>query len=173
LAVWNANKAESKGAEFDLNSSLLFPGLSIAVSGSYADAKFTEDYFIPADIYGDISGRAGQQLPGSPKVSAAATINYQRSLLPGYDLIVSLNDTYRGAMYLSTFPLIGQTSPLRISGMDIANVSASITHQSWRLGAYVTNVADKRTVQSPPAELNQVGNLTNDYVINPARQIGL
>jgi hypothetical protein len=46
FAVWNAKKAESKGVEFDLNTPLWVPGLSIDVSGAYANATFTEDYTI-------------------------------------------------------------------------------------------------------------------------------
>jgi len=172
LAVWNANKAESKGAELDLNIPLLRRGLSLTVGGSYADAKFTEDYLIPADAYGDIKGKAGQQLPGSAKISAAATLNYERNLAPGYDLAVSLNDTYRGPMVLTTFAGIGGP-PKPVSGMDIANLSASISHQSWRLGAYVTNITDKRAILAPAQGLGQVDNLASVDTFNPPREIAL
>jgi len=170
LAVWNAKKAESKGFEFDLTSPLFLSGLSITAGSAYTDAKFTESYSIPADISGNVEGQAGQQLPGSPKVSAAVTINYERNLAPDYHLTVSLNDTYRTAMYLSTFPIVGQTAPLHISALDIANLSASVSHQSWRLGVYVTNVADKRVVLAPGSALTE---LYNDPLINQPREIAV
>jgi len=118
---------------------------------------------------------AGQQLPGSAKVSAAATINYDRNLAPSYKLTVSLNDTYRSSMYLSTFPYYGSTAPLRVSGMNIANASASVSHGSWRVGVYVTNVTDKRVILAPgvlgpPAYVNY---LSSENTINLPREIAV
>jgi outer membrane receptor protein involved in Fe transport len=173
-AVWNANKARSTGAELDISSPLPLPGLSISAGGSYANARLTEDYVIAADHIGNIVGRAGQQLPGSPKVSAAVTINYKRKLGPGYDLTVSLNDTYRSGMYLSLPTSTSGSSEFgssaRITGMNIANVSASVNHGSWSCGAYVTNLANKRVVLSPPS-LPVAGSLTNNYFINQPREV--
>ena len=179
LAVWNANRAQSKGFEFDVNSRLFLPGLSITMGGSYTDAKLTENYSYAANngagviVPGAITGTAGQQLPGSSKVNAVATLNYEHVLVPGYNLTLSLNDTYRNGMYLSTFslPVYGQTAPSHISGMNLANLSASVTHLSWRAGVYVTNLADKRVILEPPYEPNQLGNLTDESVINQPREI--
>ena len=42
FAVWNAKAAESKGFEFDLNTPLGLPGLSLMASGTYAEATLTE-----------------------------------------------------------------------------------------------------------------------------------
>jgi iron complex outermembrane recepter protein len=173
IGVWNGNKAQSKGIEFDLTSPLFLSGLTITVGGAYTDAEFTKNYFYAADIYGDISGKAGQQLPGSAKVNAAATVSYDRNLLPGYELTVSLNDTYRSAEYLSTFPVFGQSTAEQISGMTIANAWVSVTHMSWRLSAYVTNLTDKRVILAPPSFPNQLDNLTNSFTINQPREIGL
>ena len=175
FAVWNGNKAQSKGLEFDLNSPLFLPGLTVTISGAYADATFTKSYLITDGIFGNISAAAGQQLPGSPKTSSAATINYERKLASGYDLTASLNDTYRSAMYLSTFPigLVGQTSASQVPGMNIVNLSASVNHQSWHLGLYVTNVADKRAILSPGTLQPQINNLTYANAINRPRESAL
>ena len=164
--VWNANKARSRGAEFDLNTPLLLPGLSLKAGGSYVDAKFTQDYFITAGI----SGTAGQQLPGTPKVNAAATINYDRNILPGYDMTVSLNDTYRSTVQLQSF-----VGAVPVSGMNIVNLSASVAHKSWRLGAYVTNVADRQVVLVPGynPRKQSVEFLPDQTVVNPPREIAL
>jgi iron complex outermembrane recepter protein len=176
VGVWNATKARSRGFESDLTSPLVLPGLTITASAAYAVAEFTENYFYAADAFGNIFGRAGQQLPGSAKDSAAATINYDRNVAPGYDLTISLNDTYRSGMYLSTFPYYGSLSPLHVSGMNIANASASVSHGSWRLGAYVTNVTDKRVILSPgvlgppQAYVNYLG---TENTINLPREINV
>jgi len=172
FAVWNANKAQSKGIEFDLTSPLFLPGLTLTAGGAYTNAKFTENYRIAADSGGDITGDAGQQLPGSPKFSAAATLTYERTLIPGYDLTMSLNEAYRSGMSLSTFPVFGQPVP-HASGMNIVNLSTSVGHQPWRVGVYVTNLADKQVILAPPSFPNLLGNLTNRYVINQPREIAV
>jgi len=174
VGVWNAAKARSRGFESDLTSPLILPGLTITASAAYADAEFTKNYFYAADAFGNIFGKAGQQLPGSAKDSAAATINYDRDVAPGYGLTVSLNDTYRSGMYLSTFPYYGSTSPLHVSGMNIANASASVSHGPWRLGAYVTNVMDKRAILAPGAlgpPQAYVNYLSSENTINLPREI--
>jgi iron complex outermembrane recepter protein len=171
-AVWNANRAESKGVEFDISTSLFVPGLSMSLSGAYAHAIFTRDYFIAADLYGQIVGKAGEQLPGSPKSSAAATMAYERILAPSYDLNVSLNDTYRSAVTISTFPGIGGVTP-SAPGMNLANFSASVDHRSWRLGVYVTNITDKLAIQTPTGSKITANGLGNSVVINQPREIVL
>jgi iron complex outermembrane recepter protein len=175
LAVWNATHARSRGFELDFSSPLFVPGLSIVLGGSYAQAKFTENYSYAADAFGDVVGTAGQQLPGSPKISGVATLNYDRILLPGYNLRLSLNDTYRSDMWLGTYPaaILGQTAPLHAPGMDLGNLSATVSHAAWRLGVYVTNITDRRVVQAPPEEPNRVGGLTNLATINEPRTIQL
>jgi hypothetical protein len=39
--------------------------------------------------------------------------------------------------------------------------------------AYVTNLLDKQEYLAPPTQLNQLDNLTNDYVVNRPREVGL
>jgi hypothetical protein len=171
VGVWNAAKARSTGAEFDVTSPLYFTGLSLKASAAYTDARFTEDYFYAADAFGNITGKAGQQLPGSSKVSAAATLNYDWSFAANDKLSVSLNDTYRSAMLLSTFPILGQTNALATSGMNIVNTSAAVTHGPWLGGLYVTNLADKRVVLSPGTLTPSINNLGTEDVINQPRMI--
>ena len=172
IGVWNAKKARSRGAEFDLTTPLFLPGLSITAGGAYVDATFTEDYSYTADVFGNISGSAGQQLPGSTKASAAATINYAHNIAPGYALAVALNDTYRSAMPLTTFATIGAPAT-EVSGMSIVNASAAVSHASWRLGAYVTNLANKRVILSPGESIPLVKNLNYYEIVNRPREIDL
>ena len=173
VAVWNATKAKSTGVEFDITSPLFFPGLSIKASGAYTNARFTEDYFYVADAFGDISGKAGQQLPGSSKVSAAATLAYERRFNQSDKLSLSLNDTYHSAMPLSTFPILGETGVLTTAGMNIINASAAITHGAWLGGLYVTNLTDKRLILTPGTLTPSLGNLGTEETINQPRAISL
>ena len=173
IGVWNAAKARSTGAELDVVSPLYFPGLSIKGSAAYTDARFTEDYSYVADIFGNITGKAGQQLPGSSKVSAAATLTYDWKFVASDKLSLSLNDTYRSVMPLTTFPVLGQTNVITAAGMNIVNASAAVTHGPWLGGVYVTNLADKRVVLSPGVLGPAVSNLNTEDVINQPRAISL
>jgi outer membrane receptor protein involved in Fe transport len=180
-AVWNAKKARSTGVEFDLNIPAALPGLTLTLGGAYANARFTEDYSFPnIDVGGSIYGNAGDQLPGSAKTSAAATVTYERSLMSDYILTISANDTYRSAVYLSNFPLLGEGHGESIPGMNLVNLSASVSRAAWRLGVYVTNVLDKQAIQSPGATSSSTPGVDNDYVllgsdtiINQPREVAL
>ncbi len=66
FAVWNAKEAESKGIELDISSPLPLDGLSIMLSGAYADATFSEDYRI-ASTFGDIIGLKVNSCPAVPR----------------------------------------------------------------------------------------------------------
>jgi iron complex outermembrane receptor protein len=171
FAVWNGKKAQSKGVEFDLNTPLGLPGLSIDVSAAYVDATYSEDYTI-SDSFGDIVGKAGQQLPGSPKVTAAATLNYERNLTPGYHLTVSLNETYSGKEWLSTFPVLGE-APQQSEAVQLVNLSASVRHQAWRVGLYATNLLDRRVILVPGLPDPSTNGLDQSDVINQPREIFL
>jgi len=174
LAVYNGNTARSRGFEFESSGPLVVPGLAYSVGVAYADAKLTSDFALPANdgsgtiVPGLVTGTAGQQLPGSPKVSAAATVVYDRNLVSGYDLSLSLNETYRSQvpLFLSAVP---QVSP----AFGLLNFSATVTHKPWRLLGYVTNLADKRALLAPPATPGRLDNLSNNYIINRPRETGL
>jgi outer membrane receptor protein involved in Fe transport len=174
-AVWNGNRAESKGFEFDLSGPLFLPGLTYLIGGAYSDAKLTENYSLPAGngagqvVPGLITGTAGSQLPGSPKRSAAATVTYATKLTAGYGFAVSLNGTYKGPAPFEI--LIPGTTPSESSSVELVNFSASLTHQGWNLGAYATNLLDKRALLVPAS--GPTGNLFNNSTINRPREIGL
>jgi iron complex outermembrane receptor protein len=180
LAVYNANTAVSKG--FEIQSSgiipLPIPGFSYNVSVAYADATLTSAFSLPANEGGvitanGISGKAGQQLPGSPKMSTSANIQYFRPLAPDYDLTVSLNGTYRSPVTLGLANSLGTTTVEKSSNYQIFNMLAAVDHKSWRITAYVKNLLDTQDVLAPPTQPNQLDNLTDDYVVNPPREVGV
>ena len=144
FAVWNAKAAVSKGFEYELNVPLGVPGLRLATSGTYANARLTEDYSYP-DIRGDIVGKAGQQLPGSPKVSVAATLLYGHALGSKSNLLFTLNDTYTSEVVTSVFAVLG-IAPTTIPSINLVNASASFSHDNWRVGLYSTNLLNKRVI---------------------------
>src|ERR1700722_16360494 len=179
LAVYNGNTAESKGFEFESTGPLFLPRLSYSVGFAYADAKLTSNFALPANngtgtiVPGLLSGTAGEQLPGSPKTSASAGLIYDMTPLPGYDLSLSATGVYRSAVALQVAPTLGSTTVQHSSSYETMNLAAALSRESWRFTLYVTNVFDKEEILAPPSQPNQVDNLTNDYLVNPPREIGV
>lgn len=179
LAVYNGNTAESKGFELESTGPLFLPGLAYSIGVSYADAKLTSDFSLPANdgtgviVPGLISGKAGQQLPGSPKTSVTAALDYQRLIVPGYSLSLSLNGSYHSVVKLGLAAAESNTPVQQSSTYLITNFSAAVTHDSWRATLIVTNLADKQEILVPPFNPNAFDYLTNDYIVNQPRMIGV
>jgi len=182
LAVYNANTAVSKGFEFETSGPLVLQGLGYAVGFAYADAKLTSDFSLPADngtgtiIPGLLSGKAGQQMPGSPKTSVTAALLYNTLITQGYDLTLSLNGVYRTAVKMQLAPTLGASSVQQSSSYGIMNFSAAVNHKPWTFTGYVTNLLDKQEVLVPPSQISPADNfdkLADDYVVNPPREIGI
>ena len=179
LAVYNADTAESKGFEMESSGPLFLHGLAYNVGVSYADAKLTSDFSLPADngtgviVPGLISGKSGEQLPGSPKTSISAALNYDRLLTPGYVLSLSLNGSYHSVIKLGLTNALGTTTVQESSTYLVMNTSASLSHDPWQATLYMTNLADKREILAPPTQVNEFDNLTDDYLVNMPRVIGV
>jgi iron complex outermembrane receptor protein len=180
LAVYNGNTAESKGFELEVSGPLFLPGLTYMLGGAYTDAKLTSGFSYPANngqdtgtiVPGLVTGTAGQQMPGSPKLALSGSIVYKRTLLPGYNWDVSMNSTYSSVvpLYLSTTQSQYKTPPF-----GLVNLDTNIRHNGWRVGAYVKNLADRRVNMVPsvvdPILIDQA--LATTELINPPREIGL
>ncbi|MGH8228897.1 MAG: TonB-dependent receptor [Steroidobacteraceae bacterium] len=179
LAVYNADTAESKGFELQSSGPLVVHGLSYNVGVSYADAKLTSDFSLPANdgtgtiVPGLISGKSGEQLPGSPKTTITAALDYDRMLASGYGLSLSLNGSYHGAVELGLTNAEGTTTIPQSSSYLVMNASVTLSRDPWQGTLYVTNIADKREILSPPTLVGALDNLTDDYVVNPPRVIGV
>lgn len=171
FAVWNADEATSEGAELDINAPFGDSGLSLALSGAYSDATFSKDYLVPS-TFGDIVGFKGQQLPGSPKVSGAATLNYERDVGANYRLAMSLNGTYRDEVVLSNFGILGQ-APLTAEELTVFNASVALSRDAWLFGVYATNLANERALLSPGNPDPSTSNLSTASLINAPREISL
>ncbi len=181
LAVYNGSTAESKGFELESSGPLFVPNLAYSVGFAYADAHLTSDFSLPANngaqtgtiVPGLIHGSAGEQMPGSPKTSASLGLIYDMNLSPGYDLAWAANGVYRSSVPLQLTPTLGVTTVQRSSSYEIMNLSVALLHKPWRTTLYITNVLDKQNILVPPTQFNELGKLTNDYVVNPPREIGL
>ncbi len=176
LAVFNGNTAQSKGVEFQSAGPLFVPGLTYNFGVSYADAKLTSNFSLPANngagviVPGLITGEAGDRLPGSPRTSITAALNYQHVLTPGYMLALSVNGSYHSSIRMG-LPT-GNVPAQRSSSYLVMNMSASISHDPMRYTLYVTNLLDKEELLVPPPLPNAFDNLTNDTIVNQPRMIG-
>jgi iron complex outermembrane recepter protein len=179
LAVYNGNTAESKGFELMSGGPLFVPHLSYAVGISYADAKLTSDFSLPANnglgviTPGELTGKAGEQLPGSPKTSVDATVTYDMIVEPGYELTLAANANYRSPMKFALAPTLGSSTVSQNTSYQTVNLSATLNHQAWRTIAYVKNLLDREEVLVPPPQPNELNNLTNDVIVNRPREIGV
>jgi outer membrane receptor protein involved in Fe transport len=181
LAVYNANTAESKGVEFESSGPLFLPRLAYSIGFAYADAHLTSNFSLPANngaqngtiVPGLITGTSGEQMPGSPKTSASAALIYDSNLSPGYNLDFNLNGVYRSAVPLQLTPTLGVTTVQHSSIYDIVNLSVALIHKPWRASFYVTNLFDHQSILVSPTQFNELDKLTNDYVVDPPREIGV
>jgi iron complex outermembrane recepter protein len=181
LAVYNANTAESRGVELESTGPLFLPQLTYSVSFAYADAHLTSDFSLPANdgtqtgtiVPGLIHGTNGQQMPGSPKTSASLAIDYDVPLSAGYDLTLAANGAYRSKVPMQLSPTLGVTTVQYSSSYEIMNLSAALSHQRWRGTLYINNLADRQNILVPPTQFNELGKLTNDYIVSPPREVGV
>jgi iron complex outermembrane receptor protein len=181
LAVYNANTAESRGFEIESSGPLFVPQLTYTVSFAYADAHLTSDFSLPANdgsqtgtiVPGLIHGTNGEQMPGSPKESGSLAINYQVPLSTGYELLLNANGVYRSRVPMQLSPTLGVTTVQYSSTYETMNLSGALMHQKWRGTLYITNVFDKQNILVPPTQFNELGKLTNDYIVSPPREVGL
>jgi iron complex outermembrane recepter protein len=179
LAVYNANTAASKGFELEASGPLFLPSLSYNVGYSYADATLTSDFSLPANdglgtiVPGLLAGHSGAQLPGSPKNSVSGSILYDVNLTPEYLLTFVVNGVYRSAVALQVAPVVGSSTIQHSSSYQILNLNLALTHERWRATFYATNVLDKQEILAQPSQPNQVNNLTNDYLVNTPRTVGI
>jgi iron complex outermembrane recepter protein len=184
LAVYNANSAVSKGFEFETTGPLGLPGFSYAVGFAYTDARLSSNFSLPANngestgtiVAGELHGTDGEQMPGSPKVSVNAALNYTRPLVQDYDLTLSLNGAYRSAEKMSLAPVLGSTTIQQSSSYEVLNLSATVNHKPWHYGAYVTNLTNRQQILVPPPQAAAGQNfylLADDYLVNPPRVIGI
>ena len=181
LAVYNGNTAESKGFELESSGPLFVPQLTYSVSFAYADAHLTSDFSLPANdgtqtgtiVPGLIHGSSGEQMPGSPKESGSVTLDYDVAVSAGYDLALMANYVYRSGAPMQLTPTLGVTTVQYSGTYDMVNFNAALNHGPWRTTLYVTNLFDRQNILVPPTQFNELGNLTNDYLVSVPREVGV
>ncbi|MDG2535922.1 TonB-dependent receptor [Sphingomonas sp. HITSZ_GF] len=128
----NGGKARSQGVEGTLSFRPI-QGLTIGLTGSYTDAKLSED--VP-----EISGADGDRLPGVPKFSGSARLDYHAPL--GGDLS---GDFGIGVRHASSRLSLVESDPLaaRAAPYTSVDLNAALNiGEHWKLRGYVRNLLD-------------------------------
>lgn len=126
----NGGKAASKGIE----GTVLVrpaPGLTLGFTGSYTDAKLTED--VP-----EISGVDGDRLPAVPEFSGSARIDYSFALGAG-----SKGEFGLGVRHASSRFSLVESDPLTARARPYTSVDLNLgvgIGEHWKLRAYARNL---------------------------------
>jgi outer membrane receptor protein involved in Fe transport len=147
----NGSTARSRGIEL---SGRWAPvrGLAIDASGTYLDAKLTDPLRSPAGA-SPIYGSKGDRLPGSAKISASLSAEYNWAIGEVYSAYVGGGLAYVGDRYaefsnilVSTTANAAYGSRVKLPSYTIVDLRAGIYSDDWRLAAYIKNLNDKRGV---------------------------
>ncbi len=151
-AVFNAEKAESKGFELELAGDIT-DTLSFSGGYAYTKAVLTEDFCVPSgdgsgapdgDIPCAISGAKGTPLPSAPRHSGTFSLNYERDLNADDTITASFNGNYKGETRMN-LPTVGARYP-EIPSYWLFNAFVGWEHGPISASLFARNLFDKRTV---------------------------
>lgn len=126
----NAGKARTKGAEFQVSVALT-DALRADFGGSYLDAKLTED--APA-----LGAVAGDRLPGSPKVNANLSLQYDFAI-GGREAFIRADSIYIGPFYGDVY----QSAATRAGDYIKIDLTGRVTFGKVGLDLFVQNLTNQ------------------------------
>jgi outer membrane receptor protein involved in Fe transport len=158
--IQNAAESEVYGLDLELDW-LIAPFLTFTLSGTWLDSEVTGWQSADPD---EILGRVGNKLPGTPELSLAAGINWERPIGAhtfGLRLWASYNDeAYRD---------IENSEALLSDDYAIANARLSLrSANNWTVYLYAKNLFDDEYVTSRRSLVGMLG----EYY-GPPRTVGL
>lgn len=132
----NAATAESKGVEVEF-AARLTPGLDFSLAYGYTNATFKA---FPGATPGG-ADFSGNRLPQSPRQSIGATLQYQRNLVDGWDLLARGEYVHRGRRYSDS----ANSPALEVPAYDLVNARLGVESSDGRIGVYLwsRNLFDK------------------------------
>ena len=157
--IRNANQAEMKGIETDINWRVT-EALTVFGSAAYTDAKLTDDYCgfndpvtgLPAVSCADPQAPAGTQLPITSKFKSNLTARYDFPVA-GFDAHVQGSLVYQSSAFAdlrihAPNPVTGVEQPIRsaigkLDGYATVDLTTGIARDNWSITAYVKNVTDE------------------------------
>ena len=147
----NGSTARSRGLEL---SGRWAPvrGLSVDGAMTLLDAKLTDGLRSPPGA-SPIYGAKGDRLPGSAKVSASLSAQYDWSIGRGFSAFAGASLAYVGGRYAEFANILPTTvdneaygARVKLPSYTTIDLRAGAYNDDWRLSAYVKNIGDKRGV---------------------------
>lgn len=152
--------AESSGLELSARA-MLTDQLSLFGSYSLAKAKLAGEAPYLFGVVGDPArqawkdGEKGDRLPGAPEHQIAIGAKYSTDVLDDKMLDVNFGYTYQSDLITRVgLKNDGQT----IDGYGLANLSATLSDESWSVTLYVNNLLDEYAVTSVRRSQADIGN---------------
>ena len=177
--VFNFDSAEVLGVELEASGDLA-ENVAYSLGYAYVDAKLAKNFTLPA-VRRPLVGVKGDRLPGVPKHSITASIDWrQPGLLGEWDGNLNLNLYYRSNAW-NYFPSIGRhvfggiLPSFKVDGFAVVNTSYSLSSEKATVTLFVENLFESRGVGAVQ-EVTWGGDVLNanygEYVARP-RTIGL
>lgn len=136
-AMINAQSAESKGIELELNTRLT-DDLKLNVGYTYTNAELTEDFIIPDGAFGAAEGEA---LPGVPESTFISSLHYRKEfaeVVMSAQLGVSYKAEFTtGFLEPSIFYEVGYDE---IPASTLWNASVKFDVDSWTFTVFAENL---------------------------------
>lgn len=147
----NGSTARSRGVELSGRWSPV-RGFSIDGAATYTDAKLTDGLRSPAGA-SPIYGAKGDRLPGSAKVSASLSGEYDWSIGGGFSAFAGASLAYVGSRYADFANILPTATANEAYGARVqlpsyttVDLRGGVYNDDWRIQAYLKNVGDKRGV---------------------------
>ena len=171
-SIVNAADARVKGVEGDV-SWLVADDLTLAASGTYVDAKTTQN-FCPLDPTtelvthdcADPTAPAGTQLPVTPKFKGNLSARYKFAV-GNYQNFVQATVIHQGSS-TSQLDQILNSYMGNLSQFTTVDFAAGTGMKNWHLSAYIENAFDKRGELGRNAECASA-NCYTDYHVYPIK----
>lgn len=147
----NGSTARSRGVELSGRWSPV-RGFSIDGAMTYLDAKLTDALRSPAGA-SPIYGSKGDRLPGSAKVSASLSSEYDWSIGGGFSAFAGASLAYVGQRYADFANILPTATAntaygarVKLPSYTTIDLRGGVYNDDWRIQAYLKNVGDKRGV---------------------------
>ncbi|MET0535644.1 MAG: TonB-dependent receptor [Steroidobacter sp.] len=137
--ISNAGEARIDGVELE-TSIMPLPGLELSLSGTYTDAKLTQDQLDPNV---NAPGREGDRIPNVPKHAAAFSAKYEWPLVDALTAMVRTDVNYVGSSDSEFRP----NNPFleHIDSYTLTNLRLGVRHDlgGWSAQLFVNNLFDE------------------------------
>jgi outer membrane receptor protein involved in Fe transport len=141
--VLNVGEAYSRGVELETDA-LLTQHVTAHIGYTYDTTKLTS--LSPLYVFPNVAGAppvVGSTLPGTPKSSAAITLEYGHIPLAGGELRYAIDAHYQSAVLSS----LSTSTPL-VAGYTMADTRLSYTISHWLGTLYVNNLTNNLGITS-------------------------